>query len=929
MFQITIDNKIRLQLPLDAKERWPGLMKQLRKDMVLDNPAYQEALKYSRSTRGIPARIVLWELDRNTGILSLPRGYIRQLLEFLNQYGFFYRLDDHRVTLPPVEFNSKISLRDYQKSAVEALFETNQGILQAPAGSGKCLEENSLIFTDKGLMRLNELLQHNLPDQFIYNHFQVDTGFATEIANGIYDGGYSKTILARLRFGYEIEGTPEHPILTFNGRYQWKSLRDLNIGDYVVIKRGSSTWGQTIMPFVFKPRKGTSNIIQLGSLELNEDSARAIGLIVAEGYFGYRTSLQFSNKDEENLEIIRKWMNSLGLKVVKKSGNNYDYYICSVQLRDYLKFIGVSNGLSHQQVVPSGIRMGGREISRAFLQGFIEGEGNINSNYIEVSSASKNLLKEVQIMLLGFGILSSLTSKYNKKMNKTYYRLFIYEIDRFSREINFITKRKRISLQSLLIKRSHIRNPNVCLVPYIKKTIQIIYEAARKSSGWKHTDGRLFGDYVSINRNRNPSKNKLRRIVEKFGHLPIPEINFISAIISSDFEFLAVQEIKEKNGRVIDLSVPKFHSFIGNGFVCHNTQIGLEAIARLKQPALWLTHTRDLAEQAAQRAAQVLGISRKEIGMLGNGQEKIGSRLTIGIIQKMIRMDLTEIAEKFGIVILDEAHHTGGAHTWVDIINQLPAKYRYGVTATFERADGLEIITQRVVGPTLHIIDRSQVEAGGGVVIPKLCTIKTGIESIHWSRYQERAARYKKQGWKPPIIPYGDILAEVLGNMERNQLIVDTLKKECPGHCSLVLSERVNHCEELANWLRSQYPNLRIEVIHGKLNKGKRQEILSAMNTGELDVLFAVDIAKEGLDVPRLNRLFLVAGGRNGAEVEQKVGRIQRSYPGKGEAVVFDFVDEKIGVLYAQYWARYKVYKKLRIRKGQEITFENTSTNCR
>jgi superfamily II DNA or RNA helicase len=86
------------------------------------------------------------------------------------------------------------------------------------------------------------------------------------------------------------------------------------------------------------------------------------------------------------------------------------------------------------------------------------------------------------------------------------------------------------------------------------------------------------------------------------------------------------------------------------------------------------------------------------------------------------------------------------------------------------------------------------------------------------------------------------------------------------------------------------------------------------MVSGELDVLFAVDIAKEGLDIPRLDRLFLVAGGRNEAELEQKVGRIQRACPGKLDAVVFDIVDERIGVLRAQYYARRKVYKSLGLR---------------
>lgn len=380
----------------------------------------------------------------------------------------------------------------------------------------------------------------------------------------------------------------------------------------------------------------------------------------------------------------------------------------------------------------------------------------------------------------------------------------------------------------------------------------------------------------------------------------LPAVDFGSRIVLRDYQVPAVEAVLKGTQGVLQAPA-------GSG----KTQMGLEVIARVGQPALWLTHTKDLAEQAADRAAKFLSIPRGEIGMLGAGRESVGPRLTIGIIQKMSRMDLPGLAKKWGCVVLDECHHTGGAVTWVDVINQLPAQYRYGVTATFERADGLEVITNLVIGPTLHKIEREVVTANGEVITPALKLIRTVCVSPAWEKYQAVAAAYESYGKKPPPAPFGKIIGEVLGDPERNSLIMDLLVRECPGHCSLVLSERVVHCQELRDMLKIGCPQLRVEVIHGKLGKGARGKILAAMNAGELDVLFAVDIAKEGLDIPRLDRLFLVAGGRNLAETEQKVGRVQRAFPGKTDAVVFDFVDEKIGIFMAQYWARKRVYQKL------------------
>jgi len=307
--------------------------------------------------------------------------------------------------------------------------------------------------------------------------------------------------------------------------------------------------------------------------------------------------------------------------------------------------------------------------------------------------------------------------------------------------------------------------------------------------------------------------------------------------------------------------------------------------------------------------------------MLGNGKETFGTRLTVGIVAKMIRMDLSEIAGRWGCVVIDEIHHLGGSSSWIDVVNQLPARFRMACTATWFRSDGMETVTEKVIGPLVHVVPRDIVQAEGGSVTPTLHRIDTGATSkvcdAHeeamekWRALVARCRAAKKRKPRKPMLPYGAILSELLINGDRNQLIIDTLARECPGHSSLVLSERVEHCERLKNMIGEYCPELRADVIHGKLNKTKRREILVAMEVGELDVLFAVDIAKEGLDIPRLDRLFLVGGGRNEAEVEQKVGRIQRPFPGKQDAMVFDFVDSGIGIFMNQFWARRKVYRKL------------------
>lgn len=351
------------------------------------------------------------------------------------------------------------------------------------------------------------------------------------------------------------------------------------------------------------------------------------------------------------------------------------------------------------------------------------------------------------------------------------------------------------------------------------------------------------------------------------------------------------------------------------------TEMALEIAARLGQATLWNTHTNDLAEQVRQRAIDRLGLDPTEIGMIGSGKKTIGKFLTIGLVQTLSQMDLTGLAYRFGTVILDECHHSP-ASTWTAVLNNLAPRYKFGVTATLERNDGLETITRLYLGPTAFRLNRADVATG--LAPTRLHKVTTDCVPEAWTKYQEREEKYNESLTlfrdqkirsmpKKPHLPYNAILQELLEDEKRNQLIVDHIAKHAPGRHSLVLSARVSHCELLAELLAKRLPKLNVAVIHGKQSMTVRKSILDKVRNGQIHILLSVDIAKEGLDAPILDQLFLVAGGRDKIVIPQAVGRIQRIHPGKTDAIIHDFVDEKVGVFRAQYWQRYRMYKELGI----------------
>ena len=83
-------------------------------------------------------------------------------------------------------------------------------------------------------------------------------------------------------------------------------------------------------------------------------------------------------------------------------------------------------------------------------------------------------------------------------------------------------------------------------------------------------------------------------------------------------------------------------------------------------------------------------------------------------------------------------------------------------------------------------------------------------------------------------------------------------------------------------------------------------------------ILFATyQLAKEGLDIPCLDRLVLATPTRNKVIVQQSIGRIQRPAPGKTEALVIDLVDEKTPQLLVQYKQRRTLYRKMNITEKE------------
>jgi len=334
------------------------------------------------------------------------------------------------------------------------------------------------------------------------------------------------------------------------------------------------------------------------------------------------------------------------------------------------------------------------------------------------------------------------------------------------------------------------------------------------------------------------------------------------------------------------------------------TIMGLDVFTTVKQKMLWMTHTTRLANQVKER---ILGneedppmiptISGDDIGLIGRGKWKIGDKITIGIIQTLVRRlpFFPELGQEFGLVIVDEVHHVP-ASTFLEVLKYFSSYYLYGLTATPYRRDKLENIMFVSMGRPNAIITREEVRKRGNIITPIV-----------------KVREIPSQIWEGNDFHY--IISEIIiPNEARSNLIaLDIVNEASRGNYCIVISTRKKYCEILFKKVLKYWPKTGIAT--GDYTRNQNDEQVRRLESDEITVLITTfELLGEGFDVQKLNRGFITLPFRERARVEQAVGRIQRTCEDKIDAILYDYVDKDIGILNNQFKARSFTYKSLEMK---------------
>lgn len=316
------------------------------------------------------------------------------------------------------------------------------------------------------------------------------------------------------------------------------------------------------------------------------------------------------------------------------------------------------------------------------------------------------------------------------------------------------------------------------------------------------------------------------------------------------------------------------------------TVLAARLIAARGVNTLVLVHRQQLMEQWIERLATFLGLPAKSIGRLGGGHKKLTGGIDVALIQSLVRKGVVDdrVAD-YGHLIVDECHHLS-AHSFELVARRAKARFVLGLSATVARKDGHHPIIFMQCGPVRHRVDARQ-QADARPFSHHVIVRPTGLRStaeLDPDRRQE----------------YQNLCAEIVRSEPRNAMIRDDVAAALrEGRSPLVLTERTEHVEILAERIRPHTPHL--IILQGGMGRKSLREAmarLAAVPENETRVVIATGkFVGEGFDDPRLDTLFLTMPVSWRGIIAQYAGRLHRLHDGKREVRVHDYADLDVPML--------------------------------
>jgi ribonucleotide reductase alpha subunit len=441
----------------------------------------------------------------------------------------------------------------------------------------KCIVGDSLLVTERGLVRIDSLHRGEAADTFRALKIGLASLGGVRATDAFYYGGDRPVRRAVLRSGHKVTGTPNHRVLVAAGAsLEWRRLDELEPGDRVATKYGDELWATeppSLTDFAPAPAYGCQKQVVVPHV-MTAELAFFLGAFAAEGHIA-RTNwtVRIANADEDVLaRVVAAAESVFGCtpRISRDAGKCPSVDLSSKTVVEFLEYLQTGSHAASKRI-PDAVLTAPRPMVLAFL------EGLTLDSYLPASLpkwaiclASNDLLDDLQAVLTNLGVVNSRIRKYDATYDKWFEEVYVTgrHAQRLVADLRFPERHKQ--LRAVEIATGTFLGGTADVVPGITgaELYELIPRARGGHSGRGSGHSREFS-YLKDTRTQEVSRASLARVATVEG-VELPD--WLDRVLEDNLHFSPVESIEDAGtAKVFDVSVPGPHAFVANGIVNHNT----------------------------------------------------------------------------------------------------------------------------------------------------------------------------------------------------------------------------------------------------------------------------------------------------------------------------------------------------------------------
>ncbi len=406
--------------------------------------------------------------------------------------------------------------------------------------------------------------------------------------------------------------------------------------------------------------------------------------------------------------------------------------------------------------------------------------------------------------------------------------------------------------------------------------------------------------------------DKVRRILKEAGRWPPRIYDERLELKPVDFKIYPNADaviLRPDQERLVSAALEKENCLLLAAAGVGKTEIGLELIRQIRQPAIVIVWTSSLMKQWIERIQSRWGWPLGEIGVWSGSKKRL-CRITVAMQQSLWK-SADEVAKYFGVVLADEVSRFA-ARTFREVISQFPARYRIGLSEDERRKDRLEVIVHDAFGQVAAEVTRKEAVAAGN-----LCEVEIVLVPTEFRFPMVENAPRTERGQIVGQL-WGSILDAQALDEERNALIARIVGDSVrAGKSTLVFVERVEsvpHARILASRISTTQGIPCGLMVGGVENRDAFDETKKRLQEGGLRCAVGSKAVYMGEDIPRLEVGVIATPTANNKQMfSQQVGRIRRMFEGKTRGTVYYIFDHHVFPAHLQNLRRWYGQKLVRV----------------